>query len=310
MTVLAFDIGGTRIKAGLVTEGQVSSLATIATEERSATAVLARIVALGREVAGDQPVDAVGVSVRGVVDPETGALIDVNPPLACLAGQPLQTILASEFEVPAQAENDARMYALGELRHGAGRAAANMVCLTLGTGIGLGVALCRRMLRGARGVSGILGGHFTIDLNGSRCGCGNVGCLETLIGGNALVRHATEQLRAGESSTLVADRLDPRAIFASAAAGDPVARQTVGRFTAALGSGVVTMIHAYDPDVVVLGGGLSASAEQFLPQLRAYVGEHAWTHPRGRVQLVVSELGDAAALVGAAELATDDTWAW
>jgi glucokinase len=117
-------------------------------------------------------------------------------------------------------------------------------------------------------------------------------------------------LRNGEDSSLGEEELDPRAIFAAAERGDPAASATVERFTTILGCGVVSLVHAYDPDLVVLGGGLSASSAQYLPRLRTYVTAHAWTYPKGRVRIEAAELGDSAALVGAAELALDDSWAW
>jgi glucokinase len=310
MSVLAFDIGGTRIKAGLVAAGRVSSLTAVPTDRSGVAAtLLEQVVALGRSVAAGTPIEAVGVSVRGLVDPETG-VIDVNPPLDCLSGQPLAAVLASEFGVPVEVENDARMYALGELHHGAARGVANLVCLTLGTGVGVGVAVGGRMLRGERGVWGILGGHFTVSVDGPRCSCGNIGCLEALIGAHAFTADAVRRLRTGVASTLDEQHLDPAAIFAAAAAGDAIATETVERLATVLGCGVVTLIHAYDPDLVVIGGGLSGSAAQFMPQLRDYVREHAWTSPKGRVRVEVSELGDSAPLLGAAELATAEKWVW
>jgi glucokinase len=311
MTVLAYDVGGTRIKAGLVDAGRVTSIAATATA-RSGTAagVIDQLVTLGREVAGTTTPDAIGISMKGVVDSESGVVVSVNRPLECLTGQPVAALVAAEFQVPVKLENDARMYALGELRHGAGRRASNMVCLTLGTGIGSGVAVGGRMLRGPRGALGILGGHFTIALEGPACACGNVGCIEALIGSEALVAHAADQLRDGVPSELVVEELDPAAIFSAAARGDRVGAETVQRFTVVLGCALVTMIHAYDPDVVVLGGGLSVPAAQSLPQLREYVRQRAWTHPKGRVRVEVAELGDSAALLGAAELMRDEAWAW
>jgi glucokinase len=311
VTVLAYDVGGTRIKAGLVDAGRVTSSATVATD-RSGTAadVIDQIVTLGREVAGTTTPDAIGISMKGLVDPESGVLVEINPPLACLTGQPVAAMVAAEFQLPVKLDNDARMYALGELRHGAGRGVSDLVCLTLGTGIGSGVAVGGRMLRGPRGALGILGGHFTIAMEGPPCGCGNVGCIEALIGSDALVAYAADQLRAGVPSELVVEELDPAALFSAAGRGDRVAAETVRRFTVVLSGAVVTMIHAYDPELVVLGGGLSGSAAQFLPQLREYVRERAWTYPKGRVRVEVSELGDSAALLGAAELARDEAWAW
>ena len=311
MTVLAFDIGGTRVKAGLVDAGRVAATATETTDtSRAATSLLQQLVKLGRQLTAPSAAQAVGISVRGIVSPDSGLLVDVNPPLTCLVGQPLAVTLSAEFGAPAKVENDARMYALGELRHGAGRGTTSMVCLTLGTGVGVGVALERRILRGPRGVLGVLGGHFTVDVDGPLCSCGNVGCLEALIGSGAIVAYAAERVRDQDRSALASSALDPEAIFAAAAMNDPVATDTVERFTRVLAAGVVTLIHAYDPDLVIVGGGISGSAALFLPQVQEYVDAHAWTHPKGRVRLEVAELGDSAALVGAAELCLEDDSSW
>jgi glucokinase len=311
MTVLAFDVGGTRVKAALVADGRLLS-PVVTTEsccDGAGDDLLARVVALGRELTTATRAEAVGVSIRGVVDTHAGVLVDVNPPLTALIGKPLGDHLARELGAPAVLDNDARMHALGELHYGLARSAENLVCVTLGTGVGTGVIVGRRLLRGRRGVGGILGGHFTVDVDGPRCGCGNTGCLETLIGAPAFTAGVDVALRAGRGSVL-REALSPERIFAAADAGDALAADAVARFTQVLGCGVVNMIHAYDPDIVVIGGGLSRSSRSFLPQVRAYVNEHAWTQPRGRVPVEVSELGDGAALLGAAVLAAQavDDW--
>jgi glucokinase len=308
-TVLAYDIGGSRIKAGLVAAGRLSSMTAVDTADSTSTGIVDQLIALGRTLAGPSPLEAVGVSVRGIIDPQSGELVDVNPPLRCLVGAPVAARLGAAFAAPVVVENDSRMYALGELRHGAGRGVENMVAVTLGTGIGVGVAIGGRMLRGRRGVLGILGGHFTVDVGGPPCTCGNRGCVETLIGARALVDYAAERLRAGVSSMLTPEKLQPVEIFAAANRGDRVGTATVERFTTVLGCAVVTLIHAYDPDVVVIGGGLSESGAQFLPSVREYVDVHAWTRPKGRVRLETAELGDSAALLGVAELVADEGWA-
>jgi glucokinase len=177
-----------------------------------------------------------------------------------------------------------------------------MVCLTLGTGVGSGVALHGRVLRGTRGTAGILAGHVTVQVDGPRCTCGNIGCLEALIGTAGLIRAARETLAGGHASVLRRADLEPRHIFEAAAEGDEPAQELVQRFARHLAAGVVTLIHAYDPDIVVLGGGLAARSEQFLPFVQEYVDAHAWTVPRGRVRVVPAVLGDSAALVGIADL--------
>ena len=307
MPILAYDIGGTRVKAALVVSGHLSGPVARAETARDGgpEQLFGQIVSLGRTVRGSAHLDAAGISIRGVVDAEAGVVLALNPPLDWLVGEPMADRVANELGVPVVIENDARMYALGELQQGAARGVANFVCLTLGTGVGCGVVVGRRLLQGPRGVGGILAGHLTVDVDGPLCTCGNLGCLEALINAQALTASVEAQLRAGQVSSLRLEGLSPPYIFEAAGAGDALAVQALSRFTHVLGCGVVNVIHAYDPDLVVIGGGLSGSSSYFLPELRAYVAEHAWTQPKGRVRIVVSELGDAAALVGVAALATD-----
>jgi glucokinase len=305
MTILAVDLGGTRIKAGIVREGSVEPLIVEPTDAAAgADAVLGGVVRLGQRLLAAHGASAIGVSIKGIVDPRRGVLCEVNEALADLNGSPIGAILGRALDRPVVVENDARMYALGELLHGAGRGYRNMVCVTLGTGVGCGVALGGRVVRGDRGVFGILGGHFTVRMGGPRCTCGNIGCLEAMIGSSALAAAARSQLASGTPSLLRPDAIDPQRIFEAAAEGDAVAGAVVHDFTEALGAGIVTLIHAYDPDVVVLGGGIMGSAAQVLPAVQAYVDTYAWTIPRGRVRVTPAVLGDAAALVGAAVLAS------
>ena len=303
-SVLAFDVGGTRIKAGVVQGSSVSSLLIEPLDEKEgADGVLSIIVRMGRHLIAECAVTAVGISIKGIVDPQRGTILDVKEALASCIGEPIAERLAHEFRLPTVLENDARMYTLGELLYGAGRTANNLVCLTLGTGVGSGVALGRRVLRGPRGISGILGGHITVQTDGPRCTCGNIGCLEALIGTAALVREATIALATGRHSSLRDGPLTPQRIFAASAAEDRVARELVQHFAELLGAGIVSLVHTHDPDLVVLGGGMIGAAGQFLPIVQSYVTAHIWTLPGRQVEVVAAELGDAAALVGVAAFA-------
>lgn len=305
--ILAFDIGGTRIKAGIVQGSVVSDLTIEALHGKDgADDVLSHIVRIGQHLMAGREVGAVGMSVKGIIDPRRGIILDVNEALAASIGVPIAERLTREFGVSVRLENDARMYTLGELLYGAGRAATNMICLTLGTGVGCGVALGRRVLRGPRGLSGILGGHITVQADGPLCTCGNIGCLEALIGTGALTRETTEALSRGRASSLQdvpRPALSPRHIFTASAAGDMLAQEIVQRFTRYLGAGVVSLVHAHDPDLVVLGGGMAAVADQFLAEVQAYVDAHIWTLPGMKVRVTTAELSDAAALVGVAAYA-------
>lgn len=302
--ILAFDIGGTRIKAGIVHKRNVSPLTVEPLDEKEgAEGVLSTLVRIGHRLMAEYTATAVGISIKGIVDSRQGTILDVKESLAPCIGTPLAQQLTDAFGLPTVLENDARMYTLGELLYGAGRNAHNLVCLTLGTGVGCGVALERRVLRGPHGISGILGGHITIQADGPRCTCGNIGCLEALVGTSALIREATLALTAGQPSRLCGEALTPYSIFLASATGDPVARGIIQRFAQRLGAGIVSLVHLLDPDLVVLGGGMIGSSEQFLSLVQEYVTMHTWTLPGRQVKVTTAELGDAAALVGVAAFA-------
>lgn len=176
--VLAFDLGGTRLKAGLVEDGRVLASSAEPLAGHDPDAVLAQVVETGRRLAAGVPVAAVGAAVKGVVDPAAGTVLEVNEPLRGLTGRRLAAELAEAFGVPAVIENDARLFAYGELLHGAGRGTAHLVGVTLGTGVGVGVIVDGRLLSGGRGC---VAGHIAIDRDGPPCTCGSRGCIEAVV---------------------------------------------------------------------------------------------------------------------------------
>lgn len=275
--MLAFDLGGTRLKAGLVTAERVERLLAPELERHDdVTAVVTQMVEAGRALSAGRPVLAVGAAVKGIVHGPTGRVLEVNEPLRALSGCDLGAELQSAFGVPVAIENDARLFTYGELAYGAGRGVPNLVGVTLGTGVGVGVAIGGSLLSGDRGVLGILAGHLSIDWQGPECDCGSRGCLELYVAGSRVARML---------------------------AAKPVDGDELERFTRALAIGIVNLVHAYDPDVVVIGGGLAHAAGLYLQGLREEVARRAWTIPRGRVRIEVSQLGEEAALLGAAALA-------
>ncbi len=300
-TILAFDVGGTRVKAGLVQGASVISAQTVPT---SGAQTVATLLQLGRELMGNHQVQAVGISMKGIIDPFEGVIVDVNESLQSFQGFQLAAYLATAFKLPVFMENDARMYAWGELRYGAGRGYHNLICLTLGTGVGCGVVLNDTLLRGKQGTRGILGGHITIARDGERCSCGNTDCLELYIGVTGWLRHI-QQLLPTQPSLLQEHPLDPPRVFAAAAEGDALAQSAVQQFTRDLSTGIVSLIHAYDPDLVIIGGGVAHASEHFLSTVQASVNERSWTYPRARIPVVVAQRGDVAALLGAADLARE-----
>jgi len=213
-------------------------------------------------------------------------------------------VLQQRFNLPVAVENDARLYGLGEMVAGAAKGVANLVCLTLGTGVGCCVVHDGYIARGSHSTGGILGGHMTIEVNGPVCSCGNIGCVEALCSAPALVAATTARLAAYPDHSLNAEQpLTPERIFAAAAGGDSVVGEVVAMYVRHLAAAVVSYIHVHDPDVVVLGGGIMHAADQILPPVHAYVGAHTWTSPQRLVPVHAAALGDQAALIGAAALA-------
>jgi glucokinase len=239
-----------------------------------------------------------------VVDVDRGTVIEVHKNLAGLIGFPLVAVLQERFNLPVAVENDARLYGLGEMVAGAARNVADLVCLTLGTGVGCCVVHDGYIQRGRYGTGGILGGHMTIETYGPVCTCGNIGCVEALCSAPALVASMLARLAMAPDHPLKAEPVvTPELIFSVAREGDPLASEAVAEYIRHLAAAVVSYIHVHNPEMVVLGGGIMHAAEQVLPPLQEFVDTHTWTSPPYPIPVHAAALGDQAALIGAAALA-------
>lgn len=304
--VLAADVGGTFIKLGLVKAGQIVSLNEIrAISKRGILPALARISKETKRLcsaAGIQPrqIGGLGIAFPGIVEPATGRIL--STPAGKFEDAPsldLPKAVEQIFGLPLAVVNDANAALLGEWQFGVARGCQNVVMMTLGTGIGTAVILEGVPLRGEHGQAGCLGGHFTVNLHGIRCGCGNVGCFESEASTWALTRKARSQAEFAASQLSARSLLDYYAVFESAAHGDRVAVALRNYSLRVWGALAVSLIHAYDPERLVIGGGVMASAELILPSIQTYVSRHAWT-PWGRVEVVGARQGNRAGLLGAA----------
>ena len=308
---LAADLGATQIRVALVNQaGQVShrqAAATLAHQGRDK--VLSRFVHLLEQVASSAksatPV-GIGVSLASPTDPDTGVMY--NPPnLPGWDGFSLKPVLEEKFSLKASLANDATLAALAEHVYGAGRGYKHMIYMTLSTGIGGGIIMDGRLYTGDRGFAGEVG-HVTIDRSGPPCNCGNTGCLETLASGTAVARMARERLEAGEDSVLLEqggqpDKVDAQMVAEAAISGDRLAQSIMRQVASNLGIGIVSLLHAFDPEIIVVGGGMSSSLQLLLPGIAQEIGRRAMVHQRDRVPVVKSELGDDVSLLGAAALA-------
>ncbi|MEV0328409.1 ROK family protein [Micromonospora echinospora] len=304
--VLALDIGGTKLAAGVMDRdgGLRSFVRTPTRAEEGPDAVVARLLALGREAlaaAGHRPdaMVAVGIGCGGPLDPVTGRVLG-PPGLPHWDDVPIVDLVTDAFGRPARLENDATAAALGEYRHGPWHDVRHMLYLTVSTGVGGGLILDRRLYRGAAGNGGEFG-HVILDWNGRVCGCGQRGCVEAYASGSAIARRAVEALAGDEPSSLRdAATVTAEAVAAHAAQGDPLARRIWDESTAALGRAVAVMINMVEPQLVVLGGGVTRAGDALLlPVRRAALGQ-AMRPAAAAARIELSALGDTVGVVGAA----------
>ena len=289
---IGLDLGGTDLKAGLVSgRGEVTHFQRLparASEHADAPLeVIAQAVAeLRRAAAG--PVAGIGLGCPGVIDPASGALVGRTPHLPHWNSLPLRALLLERLGGSLVVENDANLAALAEHRAGAAWGARVSLTVTVGTGIGCGVIVEGRVLRGAHGGAGELG-HLPLD-GRFPCRCGVPGCVEPECSGSGLVA------RAAEAGLAVPDAA---AVFAAAGAGDPRATRLIERMTDRLGALIAAAVQMLDPEIVVVGGGVSNSGEALLVPLRAAVTRYALGSLRGGVRIVGAALGERAGVVGA-----------
>ena len=304
------DIGGTKIAAGLVDEnGRVLARERTESPATDPAEIVRTVGELVRSLAGTGPVEAVGVSAAGFVD-KARAMIVFAPNLAW-RDEPLKRLLEEELDLPVVVENDANAAAWGEFTFGAGEDVEDLLMLTVGTGVGGGIVIDGELMRGGFGMGAEVG-HITMVPGGVRCGCGNLGCLESYGSGSALVRVSRERAVAdGDSAKgLLAgaggdrDGITGPRVTEAAGAGDSFAIARLAELGDWLGQGVATLTAVLDPNVVVIGGGVSEAGDLLLDPIR----ESFERHLTGRGHRPILEvrqalLGNAGGLVGVADLA-------
>jgi glucokinase len=302
--VLACDLGGTRIKIGVVRDGCVLAKTVRAARSKKGLApqlpvlrdawleLLAETGFKARDCAG------IGVAFPSLVDNGSGRVLAEYGKYRDAPDLDLRRWAASEFDLPLAIENDARMALMGEWRAGAGRGCDNLAMLTLGTGLGTAVLMEGVLLQGRHGQAGVLGGHLTVCYDGQPCSCGNVGCAEAEASTAFLGGLASRTPGFDSSPLRQAATLHYALLFKLAAAGDPSALALREHSLRVWGTLAVNMIHAYDPDRLIVGGGIMAGADVVLPALRKHVERYAHT-PWGKVEVIAGQLGDQPALLAA-----------
>ncbi len=316
--VLAVDLGGTKILAAIISRnGEVLAREYSLTQaDAGKDAVVERLIAAIDHIlktSGMTPLGltAISIAAAGVIDDSKG-IVTKSPNLPGWTDVPLKSIIESRFGVPAFVINDANAAAIGEHRLGAGRGARDFLFVTVSTGIGGGVIIDGKLYTGVSGGAGEFG-HMTIDINGERCSCGNYGCFELLASGTALAKEAVKRIRQGEKSSLVGmvnGRLEDIAaekVEDAAEAGDTLSREVILQIATCLGVGLVNLVNIFNPEVIVIGGGLSKMGDVLLEPARGVVRDRAFRLLAEAVRIVPAELGDDAGIFGAAQFAFDES---
>lgn len=301
MIALGVDIGGTKIAVGLVDQdGRILRQVSVPTPAREGAeaildAVRAAAMSLITEVA--EPVAGCGVGAAGVIDPSSGVVTSATSSLAGWAGTDVPRRLQSLLGLPVRVINDVHAHALAESRIGAGAGADRLLLLALGTGIGGAIVDHGRPVRGRTGAAGHFG-HVPVEqAAGLPCPCGSSGHLEAVASGPAILERYRTRLSVNDTDPQAVT--DTREVFRRAADGDRVAKDCTQEAAAAIGAALGGLINSYDPDLVVLNGGLSRADPAWFADIVERTGA-ATIEVTADCPVVLSELADASAIAGAA----------
>jgi glucokinase len=315
--IVGIDVGGTNIVVGTVAEdgSEILGLRSEPTGvEGGSDAVVERIVRLARASMADAPgkqVVGVGIGSPGPLDTKTGVVL-LTPNLGWV-NMPLRARVSDGLQLSATLDNDANCAVFGEWWRGAARGVEHVVGLTIGTGIGGGIVLHGDIYHGASDIAGEIG-HMTIDSTGRRCKCGNYGCLEAYASGPAIAARAAEGVEAGADSSLPGyvggdlTKITAQLVYQAAHDGDEFALEVVRDTAKFLGAGVANIINIFNPQVVVVCGGVTLAGDKLFVPLRAEVKRRAFKPAVDACRILPGELTGTAGVWGAAAVFMKRTW--
>ena len=312
--ILGIDLGGTKILTAVVnSQGEILSRDhSITPAKKGHEAVIQSILesahrALEQANIAISALTAIGVGAPGISNPETGILF-TSPNLPGWRDVPLRDIMQEKLGKKTFLINDANAAALGELYFGAARGARNFIYITISTGIGGGIIIDGKIYIGAIGAAGEVG-HMTIDDNGPICNCGNRGCWETLASGTALAREAKRRIKEGVWTSILKyaegdlERVTAQVIHSAAEHGDSLAKELIARTGYYVGVGLANLINIFNPELIVIGGGLSNIGDMLLEPALEVAGERAYKEAFQAVRFAYAGLGRNSGVLGAAAFA-------
>lgn len=298
---VGIDIGGTNIKSALVYQGKITKSIKLPTKVRTGvkgvlTQIKAAIDPFVREASG------IGIGIAGIIDSEKG-IVKFSPNLTGWNNVRLADILQREFRIRVHVLNDVNAICLGEWQYGVACGYDNVFLFTLGTGVG-GAAICEgKPLFGATGFAGEFG-HTVIKFNGPLCPCGNRGCLERYVGARYIVARARRKMKQKKSTLRKFERLTPHIIADEAKRGDRVARETFAETGFYIGIGITNIIALFDPDVVVISGGVSRAGKVLFDSIRKTVRQRVLGARYRKTRITSGRLGDTGGMLGAVYFAS------
>lgn len=305
--VIAIDMGGTRIKIGIIQNERI--LASESIDAHSGHGLRQRLPFIQETVESllhqqglsTNDILGLGIASPGIVDNIQKRILSIDKKFGDAPDIDLEEWCLQTFDLPFTIENDARSALLGEWKYGNAKNYENAVLMTLGTGVGSAAVMEGQLLRGKHFTAGILGGHSVINYKGNLCNCGNKGCVETEASTWNLPAIAKTDHSFTLSELYSSPVIDYELVFKLAEKDDTTAKHLRDQSLQAWAACAVNLIHAYDPEVLVLTGGIMASSSQILPYIRQNIETHAWT-PWGKVQIKEGAFPGTAALLGIAHL--------
>ncbi|MGZ5310146.1 MAG: ROK family protein [Solirubrobacterales bacterium] len=308
---IGVDLGGTKLATGVVDSQQnILHTSRESSTGRSEDEVMGAIEQELREAMEARPqVIGAGLGVPCTIDRERG--VAINAVNLEITDVPIRDLMRERLGIPVFIDNDANCAALAEHRFGAAKGARNAILLTVGTGIGGGIIINRELYRGTTGAAAELG-HIAVEENGPPCQgtCPNRGCVETLASGTALAREGTAAAGRNPGSALFRalqeGGISGRVVTEAALAGDAVAREVVAEAGRYLGVAVASLVNVFDPDLVVIGGGVTAGAGELLVEPAREEMRRRALPPMNRTPVTPAALGSDAGMIGAAQMVLEE----
>lgn len=309
---IGVDIGGTNVKIALVDfDGKIIYSNTVPTRaemgyEAGVNNIKQAIKDLMAETGESaKTIEAIGFGLPGQIDYKEGVVKNL-PNIPGWVNIPLAKIMEDEFNIPTRLDNDVRCAALGELNFGAGKGCENLICITVGTGIGSGIVLNGKLVRGATNAAGEIG-HIKMNMTGGPlCGCGDYGCFEAYASGPAIVIMAKEYISGGKSAKykeMAADGIITPYIVAQAALqGDAVSIQIFKQMGKIIGTGLASVVNLLNPEKIIIGGGVADAGSILLDPIKATIIDRAMPIQAKAVEVVPAQLANAAGVIGASLL--------